>query len=72
MSGTDINVDKVFNSAAFGYGLEVSNSAEITVGSYNVSKALTGDDGYVFTVGAGTKDERKNALEVRRNGKVYI
>ena len=72
MSGTDINVDKVFNSAAFGYGLEISNSAEITVGSYNVSKALTGDDRYVFTVGAGTKDERKNALEVRRNGKVYI
>lgn len=72
MSGTDINVDKVFNSAAFGHGLEVSNSAEITVGSYNVSKALTGDDRYVFTVGAGTKDERKNALEVRRNGKVYI
>lgn len=72
MSGTDINVDKVFNSAAFGYGLNVSNSAEITVGYYNVSKALTGDDVYVFTVGAGTKDERKNALEVRRNGKVYI
>lgn len=72
MSGTDINVDKVFNSAAFGYGLEVSNSVEITVGYYNVSKALTGDDVYVFSVGAGTKDERKNALEVRRNGKVYI
>lgn len=72
MSGTDINVDNVFNSAAFGYGLNVSNSAEITVGYYNVSKALTGDDVYVFTVGAGTKDERKNALEVRRNGKVYI
>lgn len=72
MSGTDINVGRVFNSAAFGYGLEVSNSVEITVGSYNVSKALTGDDRYVFTVGAGTKDERKNALEVRRNGKVYI
>lgn len=72
MSGTDINVDKVFNSAAFGYGLEVSNNTEITVGSYNVSKALTGDDRYVFTVGAGTKDERKNALEIRRNGKVYI
>lgn len=72
MSGTDINVDKVFNSAAFGYGLNVSNSAEITVGYYNVSKALTGDDAYVFSVGAGTKDERKNALEVRRNGKVYI
>lgn len=72
MSGTDINVDKVFNSAAFGYGLNVSNSVEITVGYYNVSKALTGDDVYVFSVGAGTKDERKNALEVRRNGKVYI
>lgn len=72
MSGTDINVGKIFNSAAFGYGLEVYNSTEITVGSYNVSKALTGDDRYVFSVGAGTKDERKNALEIRRNGKVYI
>lgn len=72
MSGSDINVGKVFNSAAFGYGLNVFNNSEITVGSYNVSKALTGDDRYVFTVGAGTKDERKNALEIRRNGKVYI
>lgn len=72
MSGTGIIVDKVFNSAAFGYGLQVSNDTEITVGSYNVSKALTGDDRYVFSVGAGTKDERKNALEIRRNGKVYI
>lgn len=72
MSGSDINVGKVFNSAAFGYGLEVSNNAEFTVGSYNVSKALTGDDRYVFSVGSGTKDERKNALEIRRNGKVYI
>lgn len=72
MSGSDINVAKVFNSAAFGYGLNVCNNSEITVGSYNVSKALTGDDRYVFSVGAGTKDERKNALEIRRNGKVYI
>lgn len=72
MSGSDINVGKVFNSAAFGYGLNVFNNTEITVGSYNVSKALTGDDRYVFSVGAGTKDERKNALEIRRNGKVYI
>ena len=72
MSGSDINVGEVFNSAAFGYGLNVFNNSEITVGSYNVSKALTGDDRYVFTVGAGTKDERKNALEIRRNGKVYI
>ena len=71
-SGTDINVGKIFNSAAFGYGLNVYNNTEITVGCYNVSKALTGDDRYVFSVGAGTKDERKNAIEVRRNGKVYI
>ena len=72
MSGIGIIVDKVYCSAAFGYGLQVSNNAEITVGTYNVSKALTGDDRYVFSVGAGTKDERKNALEIRRNGKVYI
>lgn len=72
MSGTDINFGDIFNSAAFGYGLNVYNNTEITVGCYNVSKALTGDNRYVFSVGAGTKDERKNAIEVRRNSKVYI
>ena len=72
MSGTDINFGDIFNSAAFGYGLNVYNNTEITVGCYNVSKALTGDDRYVFTVGAGSQSERKNAIEVRRNGKVYI
>ena len=72
MSGVDINVEKVFNSAAFGGGINITNNNEVGVGTYNVSKALTGGDRYAFTVGAGSQSERKNAIEVRRNGKVYI
>lgn len=72
MSGADINVENVFNSAAFGGGINITNNNEVGVGTYNVSKALTGGDRYVFTVGAGSQSERKNAIEVRRNGKVYI
>ena len=72
ISGYAINVKNVYNSAAFGFGIDITNNSEIGVGVYNVSKALTGDDRYVFTVGAGSQNERKNAIEVRRNGKVYI
>lgn len=72
MSGADINVEKVFNSAAFGGGINITNNNEVGVGTYNVSKALIGGDRYAFTVGAGSQSERKNAIEVRRNGKVYI
>ena len=71
-SGVDINIQRGGNSAAFGYGLNITNNIEIGIGSYNVSKYLTGTDAYVFTVGVGSKDERKNAIEVRRNGRVYI
>ena len=71
-SGVDINIQRGGNSAAFGYGLNITNNVEIGIGSYNVSKYLTGADAYVFTVGVGSKDQRKNAIEVRRNGKVYI
>ena len=71
-SGVDINIQRGRNSAAFGYGLNITNNVEIGIGSYNVSKYLTGTDAYVFTVGVGSKDQRKNAIEVRRNGKVYI
>lgn len=71
-SGVDINIQRGGNSAAFGYGLNITNNVEIGIGSYNVSKHLTGTDAYVFTVGVGSKDQRKNAIEVRRNGKVYI
>lgn len=72
ISGQDINVKNVYNSAAFGFGIDITNNSEIGVGVYNVSKALTGNDRYIFTVGAGSQNERKNAIEVRRNGKVYI
>lgn len=72
ISGQDINVKNVYNTAAFGFGIDINNNSEIGVGVYNVSKALTGDDRYIFTVGAGSQNERKNAIEVRRNGKVYV
>lgn len=72
ISGSDINIGNVGNSAAFGYGINVTNNAEIGVGSFNVSKASTGLDAYVFTVGTGYQNERKNAIEVRRNSKVYV
>lgn len=71
-SGVDINIQRGGSSAAFGYGLNITNNVEIGIGSYNVSKYLTGTDAYVFTVGVGSKDQRKNAIEVRRNGRVYI
>ena len=72
ISGTDINIGNVYNTAAFGYSIDITNNSEVGVGAYNVSKALSGGDRYVFTVGAGSQNERKNAIEVRRNGKVYI
>lgn len=72
MSGQDINVKNVYNTAAFGFGIDINNNSEIGIGVYNVSKALTGDNRYIFTVGAGSQNERKNAIEVRRNGKVYV
>ena len=72
ISGTDINVGNVYNTAAFGYCIDITNNSEVGVGAYNISKALTGGDRYVFTVGAGSQNERKNAIEVRRNGKIYI
>lgn len=72
ISGSDINIGNAGNSAAFGYGINVTNNAEIGVGSFNVSKASTGLDAYVFTVGTGSQNERKNAIEVRRNSKVYV
>lgn len=72
ISGTDINVGNVYNTAAFGYCIDITNNSEVGVGAYNVSRTLSGGDRYVFTVGAGSQNERKNAIEVRRNGKVYI
>lgn len=40
---------------------------EVAIGQYNKSNSDT-----VFSIGVGTKDNRKNALEVKKDGKIYI
>ena len=47
--------------------LDVQNEAEIAMGTYNVSSSDT-----LMSIGNGTADARKNALEVKSDGSVYI
>ena len=62
------------NSAVLkGVNCEAKNNAEVAIGDYNksnISEELSGRTR--FSVGIGTVDERKNALEVRENGDIYI
>ena len=70
------------NSIAAGYATETTNYGEIATGILN--KSIKGDnpnspEGVVgdpkatlFSVGCGTKEERKNALEVKGDGSVII
>ena len=54
--------------------MEVKNNDEVALGVYNSSH--TGADPSlqtIFSVGIGTSDaDRKNALEIRRNGDAYM
>ena len=54
--------------------LERRNEHEVAFGSYNVSSTDSEASGQtIFSVGIGTSDEdRKNALEVRNDGSVYM
>lgn len=70
------------NSIAAGYATETTNYGEIATGILN--KSTKGDDpnspegvvgdpkATLFSVGCGTKGERKNALEVKGDGSVII
>lgn len=62
-------------------GAQIKNEGEIAIGQYNVSNKetdqTTGEDVpsgcTAFSIGIGTGDsDRKNALEIRQDGKVYM
>ena len=57
-------------SYALGSGTVTNNAAEFACGKYNVS--TTGTDSTMFSVGIGSNTNRKNALEIRKDGKIYI
>lgn len=70
------------NSIAAGYATETTNYSEIATGILNKStkgdnpnspEGVVGDPkATLFSVGCGTKEERKNALEVKGDGSVII
>ena len=65
------------SSHAEGFSTETRNKFEHASGRYNVSSSATtefGDSGNtLFSVGNGTStSDRKNALEVRQNGDIYV
>ena len=70
------------NSIAAGYATETTNYGEIATGILNKStkgdnpnspEGVVGDPkATLFSVGCGTKEERKNALEVKGDGSVII
>lgn len=70
------------NSIAVGYATETTNYGEIATGILNKStkgdnpnspEGVVGDPkATLFSVGCGTKEQRKNALEVKGDGSVII
>ena len=70
------------NSIAAGYATETTNYGEIATGILNKStkgdnpnspEGVVGDPkATLFSIGCGTKEERKNALEVKGDGSVII
>ena len=70
------------NSIAAGYATETTNYGEIATGilnkstkgdNPNIPEGVVGDPkATLFSVGCGTKEERKNALEVKGDGSVII
>lgn len=70
------------NSIAAGYATETTNYGEIATGILNKStkgdnpngpEGVVGDPkATLFSVGCGTKEERKNALEVKGDGSVIV
>ena len=57
-----------------GEGIETSNPHEVGFGTYNVTHTgLNDSDKTMFTIGVGNSSfERKNAIEIRRNGDIYM
>lgn len=62
-------------SFSVGYCTEVNNSYEVAMGSYNISHYTTPQDlsqETVFSIGIGTSAAPGNAMEVVKNGDVYM
>ena len=54
--------------------LQKTNEYEVAFGTYNISNTSSDASGQTaFSIGIGTsEDDRKNAVEIRKNGDVYI
>lgn len=62
------SIAKGKNSLALGTGLVAENENEIALGKYNKSSGDT-----VFSFGIGTSEsDRKNAVEIKNDGNIYI
>ena len=61
-------------SSTFGQNTQATNSGEVAMGVYNKSTTSTdASEQTSFSFGIGTSDtNRKNALEIKKNGDVYI
>ena len=58
---------KGFLGTALGYHTESNNEAEIAFGKFNSSNEDT-----IMSCGIGTVENRRNAIEVTKDGKIYI
>lgn len=56
-----------YQSVALGRGNIAQNTGEFACGKYNSSSSDT-----IFSVGNGTVSNRKNALEIKSDGTIYI
>lgn len=61
-------------SVAEGYATQANNFCEHAFGMYNVSTTDDVDNGNntIFSVGNGDAEARKNALEITRDGSIYL
>lgn len=62
------SIAKGKNSLALGTGVVASNNYEISLGKYNVSAE---DTAFSFGIG-NSESERKNAIEIKNDGRIYI
>lgn len=62
------------HTSTFGQNTQATNDGEVAMGSYNKSTTSTeASEQTVFSLGIGTSDtNRINAIEIKKNGDVYI
>ena len=76
ISGSTEKLDKLIEKLGYKDNdtLETSNEFEVAFGKYNITNTDVNPSGKtIFSIGIGVSEsERKNALEVRENGDVYM